>query len=79
MGDTRKRFRPEQNVAMLREAEVELAKGLTIPAVAMKLGITYQTSRRWRREFRGCRRSSPAPRLPSDAPEIHGPALGRAA
>lgn len=53
MGDTSKRYRPEQIVAMLREAEVELAKGLTIPAVAKKLGITDQTYYRWRREFGG--------------------------
>jgi transposase-like protein len=53
MGDTSKRYRPEQIVAMLREAEVELAKGQTIPVVAKKLGITDQTYYRWRREYGG--------------------------
>jgi transposase-like protein len=53
MGDTSKRYRPEQIVAMLREAEVELAKGQSIMNVAKKLGITDQTYYRWRREFGG--------------------------
>jgi transposase-like protein len=53
MGDTSKRCTAEQIVSKLREAEVELAKGLTIPVVAKKLGITDQTYYRWRREFGG--------------------------
>lgn len=53
MGDTSKRYKPEQIVSMLREAEVELSKGLTIPAVAKKLGITDQTYYRWRKEYGG--------------------------
>lgn len=53
MGDTSKRYRPEQIVAMLREAEVELSKGATIAAVVKRLGITDQTYYRWRREYGG--------------------------
>ena len=53
MGDTGKRYTAEQIVNKLREAEVELAKGQTIPAVAKKLGITDQTYYRWRREYGG--------------------------
>ncbi len=53
MGDTSKRYRPEQIVSMLREAEVELSKGHAIAAVAKKLGITDQTYYRWRREYGG--------------------------
>ena len=34
---------PEQIVAKLRRAEVELAKGRTIPQVSKQLGITDQT------------------------------------
>jgi putative transposase len=48
MGDTSKRYKPEQIVSMLREAEVELSKGQSIAAVAKKLGITDQTYYRWR-------------------------------
>ena len=53
MGDTSKRYKPEQIVSMLREAEVELSKGQSIAVVAKKLGITDQTYYRWRREFGG--------------------------
>jgi putative transposase len=53
MGDTGKRYTAEQIVNKLREAEVELSKGQTIPAVAKKLGITDQTYYRWRREYGG--------------------------
>ncbi len=53
MGDTSKRYTAEQIVNKLREAEVELAKGQTIPVVAKKLGITDQTYYRWRKEYGG--------------------------
>ncbi len=53
MGDTSKRYTAEQIVNKLREAEVELANGQTIAAVAKKLGITDQTYYRWRREYGG--------------------------
>ena len=53
MGDTSKHYTAEQIVNKLREAEVELAKGQTIPVVAKKLGITDQTYYRWRREYGG--------------------------
>ena len=45
----RKRHTPEQAIRKLREAEVELAKGLTTGDVARKLGITEQTFYRWKR------------------------------
>jgi len=53
MGETGKRYTAEQIVSKLREAEVELARGLSIVAVAKKLGITDQTYYRWRREYGG--------------------------
>jgi len=53
MGDTSKRYRPGQIVSMLREAEVELGQGLSIPVVAKKLGITDQAHYRWRKEYGG--------------------------
>jgi putative transposase len=46
---------PEQIVAKLRQAEVELARGRTIPQVSKQLGITEQTYYRWRKEFGGLR------------------------
>lgn len=49
------RHTPEQIVAKLRQAEVELARGQTIPQVCKQLGITDQTYYRWRKEFGGLR------------------------
>jgi len=40
MGDTSERYKPEQVVSTLREAEVELSKGQSIAVVAKELGIT---------------------------------------
>ncbi len=48
-----RRNKPEQIIPKLREAEVELAKGLTVAEVARKLGITEQTYYRWRKEYGG--------------------------
>ncbi len=52
---SRKRHTPEQIIRKLREAEVELAKGLTTGDVVRKLGITEQTYYRWRKEYGGLR------------------------
>jgi transposase-like protein len=51
----RKRHTPEQIIRKLREAEVELAKGLTTVDVVRKLGTTEQTYYRWRKEYGGLR------------------------
>ena len=51
----RERHTPEQIIRKLREAEVELAKGLTTVDVVRKLGITEQTYYRWRKEYGGLR------------------------
>ena len=51
----KKRFSPEQIIAKLREAEVELAKGQKTGAVCRKLAISEQTYYRWRREYGGLR------------------------
>ncbi len=52
---SRKRYTVESIVRMLREAEVELASGMTIMQVAKKLGINQQTYYRWRKEYGGLR------------------------
>jgi transposase-like protein len=49
----RKKYGPEQIIRMLREAEVELAKGSKVPAVCKKLGVTPNTYYRWRKEYGG--------------------------
>jgi hypothetical protein len=46
----RKRYTPEQVVGKLREAEADLANGLTIAQVCQKLAISEQTYHRWPRK-----------------------------
>jgi len=51
----RKRFTVEQIISKLREAEVELSRGLTVGQVCKKLEVTEQTYYRWRKEYGGLR------------------------
>ena len=46
----RKRYSTEQIVTKLRLAEVELGRGLRVPQVCKKLGISEQSYYRWRKE-----------------------------
>ena len=39
----KKRHSPEQIVAKLRQADVELGKGLKVPEVCRQLGVSEQT------------------------------------
>ena len=50
-----KRHKPEQIISKLREAEVELGKGATVPEACKKIGVTEQTFYRWRAEYGGMR------------------------
>ena len=52
---SRKRHTAEQIIHKLRQAEVEIAKGTSVPEVARKLGVTEQTYYRWRKEYGGLR------------------------
>ena len=47
----RKRYSPEQIIGYLREAEVLLSKGSTVPQICRKTGIAEQTYYRWRKEY----------------------------
>jgi|TARA_Y100000294_G_C8443996_1_gene291955 transposase-like protein len=49
----KRRHTAEQIIGKLREAEVELARGMNIGQVSKKLGITEQTYYRWRKEYGG--------------------------
>ena len=49
----KKRYRPEEIIAKLREAEVLLAQGMKIPEVAKSIGIHEITYYRWRKEYGG--------------------------
>jgi putative transposase len=49
----KKRYSPEQIVGKLREADVQLGKGLRVPEVCKQLGISEQTYYRWRQKYGG--------------------------
>ncbi len=49
----KKRHTPEQIVAKLRQADVELGKGHRVPEVCKQLGVSEQTYYRWRTKYGG--------------------------
>ena len=51
----RKRYRAEEIIHKLREAEVALAQGKSTAEVCKKLGVAEQAYYRWRREYGGLR------------------------
>ncbi len=50
---SQKRYRPEEIVAKLREADVLLGQGKTVAEAAKVLGVTDVTYYRWRQEYGG--------------------------
>ena len=51
----RKRYSTEQIVTKLRQAEVELGRGLRTPQACKELGVSEQPYYRWRKEYGGVR------------------------
>ena len=51
----RKRYSTEQIVTKLRQAEVELGRGLRTPEMCKQLGVSEHTYYRWRKENGGLR------------------------
>ena len=49
----RKTFTPEQIVAKLRQIEVLVSQGRTVPQACKEVGIVEQTFYRWRKEYGG--------------------------
>ena len=49
----KKRYRAEEIIAKLREADVLLAQGKKVPEVSKAIGIHEITYYRWRREYGG--------------------------
>jgi putative transposase len=47
------RHTPEQVIAKLRQAEADLAQGLTLGQACQKLGVSEQTLHRWRNQYGG--------------------------
>jgi transposase-like protein len=50
-----KRFKSEQIIATLREAEVEVSRDQSVPQACRKIGVTEQTYYRWRKAYGGLR------------------------
>ena len=48
-----KRHSPEQVILKLRQAEADLAQGLTLGQVCQKLGVSEPTFHRWRHQYGG--------------------------
>lgn len=48
-----KKHSGQQIVAKLRQADVELGQGRTVPEVCRKIGIAEQTYYRWRQKYGG--------------------------
>ena len=48
-----KKYRPEQIVKKLRQADVELGKGLSVPEVCRTIEVSEQTYYRWRQKYGG--------------------------
>ena len=49
----RKKHKAEEIIQHLRTVEIEQAKGETLEAASRKVGVSYQTIIRWRKEFGG--------------------------
>jgi transposase-like protein len=49
----KKTFTPEQIVATLRQIEVLVSQGKTVPLACKEAGISEQTYYRWRKEYGG--------------------------
>ncbi len=47
------RHTPEQIIFKLREAEVLLAKGISVSQASKQIGVSEQTYYRWRKEYGG--------------------------
>jgi putative transposase len=49
----RRKYTPEQIISKLREVEVTLAQGATVPLAVRGIGVTDQTYYHWRQEYGG--------------------------
>jgi transposase-like protein len=52
-----KRYSTEQIIVKLRQAEIEMGRGMKVPEVCRNLGISEQTFYRWRKRYGGLERS----------------------
>jgi putative transposase len=59
----KKRHTPEQIVRKLREADVQISAGVSIPEVARELGIRKAPFHRWRNQYGGMKADDETKRL----------------
>ena len=52
---SQKRYRPEEIIGKLREAEVLTSQGKSVDEVCRRIAVTRQTYFRWRKEYGGLR------------------------
>jgi putative transposase len=52
---SRKRFRTQEIIQKLREAEVLLSQGTDVATACRQIGVTDNTYYRWRKEYGGVR------------------------
>ena len=50
-----KRYKAEEIILKLREADVEAGRGKSVPEICRQLGVTEATYYRWRKEYGGMR------------------------
>lgn len=50
---SRRRYKAEEIVNKLREADVQIAQGRTVVQACKQIGVTEQTYYRWRKEYGG--------------------------
>jgi transposase-like protein len=50
-----KRYKPEEIIGKLREAEILTSQGKSVDEVCRRIGVTRQTYFRWRKEYGGLR------------------------
>jgi putative transposase len=51
----RKRYKPEQIVRLLRQADVLSSQGRSVAEICREIGVTENTYYRWRKEYGGMR------------------------
>ena len=51
----KKSYTPEQIINKLREAEILLSQGITLPVIWKRIGVSDCTYYRWRKEYGGMR------------------------
>ena len=50
---SQRRYKPEEIIGKLREAEVLLSQGVTVDEVCRRIEVTKQTYYRWRQKYGG--------------------------